>query len=70
MMIHGGEDLRLNGSGVKDPTAYKAIKRADKRYNPKVKHLIETLHNVAHLAGYEIVGRIEIKDKNTGETWR
>lgn len=63
------EDIKRNGSGYYDPTAYKAIKRLTED-EKKVSRVIKTLQAVAHLAGFEIEGRIVLVDKETGEIWR
>lgn len=63
------EDLTRNGSGYKDPTAYKAIKNITTE-EKTVKKVIKTIQAVAHLAGYEIEGRITLRDKTTGREWR
>lgn len=62
------DDLRRNGSGYSDPTAYKAIKRAEKDKKSPIRKLLLTLYNVAHLAGYEVV-KIKIRNTKTGETF-
>ncbi len=63
------DDYKRNGSGYYDPTAYKAIKRVTEG-EKKVSRVIKTLQAVAHLAGFEIEGRIVLVDKETGEIWR
>lgn len=63
------DELKLNGSGYKDPTAEKAIKSVMSR-NKKTLTLIKTLREIANLAGYEIEERIVLRDKKTGEIWR
>ena len=63
------DELKRNGSGYKDPTAEKAIKNA-MRHKERVLKVIKTLQSVAHLAGFEIVGRIILRDKETGKEWR
>lgn len=63
------DELKRNGSGYKDPTAYKALKHIDKN-ETRVKRVIKTLQEVAHLAGFEIEGRITLIDKRTGDIWR
>lgn len=63
------DELRRNGSGYVDPTPYQAIKNITKE-EKKVSKVIKTLQSVAHLAGYEIEGRIALRDKQTGEIWR
>lgn len=61
---------KYNGSGYYDPTPYKAINniRQDREYTAR--KVVKTLQNVAHLAGFEIVGRISIRDTETGEEYR
>lgn len=64
------EDLKRNGSGYVDPTAYKAIKNVEKDKERRINRFIKSIHTLAHLAGLEIVGRIEIRDTESGEVWR
>ena len=63
------EDYKRNRSGYVDPTAYKAIKQVTED-EKKVSKVIKTLQAVAHLAGYEISGRIVLRDKESGREWR
>ena len=63
------DELKRNGSGYKDPTAEKALKSIVAN-EKKVTKLIKTIQAVAHLAGYDIEGRIVLIDKKTGEVWR
>lgn len=63
------DELKRNGSGYCDPTAEKAIKSIVAN-EKKVTKLIKTIQAVAHLAGYEIEGRIVLRDKKSGEVWR
>lgn len=63
------DDLKRNGSGYYDPTAWKAIMNMEKE-EKRVTKVIKTLQSVAHLAGFEIEGRIVLRDKETGEIWR
>ena len=63
------DELKRNGSGYKDPTAEKAIKTVIET-EKTVSKVIKTLQAVAHLAGFEIEGRIVLRDKETGEIWR
>ena len=64
------DDLRFNGSGIKDPTAYKAIKKVDEETTRRANQLIKAIQSITHLAGFEIAGRIELRDKNTGEIFK
>lgn len=58
-----------NGEGYPDPTAYRAIKEADRPPKP-VMDVIKALRTVASLAGFDIIGKIILKDKETGKEWR
>lgn len=57
-----------NNEGYVDLTAGEAIEHAD-RPPRAVKQVIYILHLIASLAGMEIVGRITLKDKETGREW-
>lgn len=57
-----------NNEGYPDNTAGKTIERAD-RPPRAVKQVIYILHLIASLAGMEIVGRITLRDKETGREW-
>lgn len=58
-----------NGERYRDPTAGEAIKEADK-VPDNVSWLIKIFHQIAGLLGYEIVGRIVIRDRKTKRIWR
>lgn len=60
--------IHKNGEGYPDPTAYQAIKEADRTPEP-VKDVIKALRTVASLAGFEIIGKIHLKDRETGRVW-
>lgn len=59
----------MNSEGYADPTADKAVKRADKKPE-QVTKTIKTLRSVAHLAGFDIVGKIVLKEHKTGREWK
>lgn len=66
-----------NAEGYCDPTAYHGtlpIVKADARKESIVrncaKKLVSTLKAVAELAGFEIVGRVELKHTRTGKEFR
>lgn len=61
--------LYRNKEGYTDKTAGYAIKAADAQPE-NVTWLINTIRQLAHLLGYEIVGRITIRDRDTGREWR
>lgn len=62
-------ELNRNASGYRDPTAAAALKNVIEE-EKKVSKLIKTLQAVAHLAGFEIEGRIVLKNKESGHIWR
>lgn len=63
------DNLKKNGEGYSDPTAYKAIKAAEEE-TVKFQKLLDTIFNICELSGFHIEGRITIKSKNTGRRWR
>lgn len=63
-------DLRKNGSGYYDPTAYKAIKNVDKDEDERFHTLLETLFYIIDLAGFEVEGRIILRNKKSRKVWR
>lgn len=60
--------LKYNAEGYVDPTAYKAIKRAeaDDRFNK----FLSVIFDVCELSGYHLEERIVVKDLRTGEIRR
>lgn len=62
-------DLRKNASGYCDPTAYQAIKDAD-RERERLQKLLNVIFSICDLAGYHVEERIVLKDKRTGKVWR
>lgn len=60
---------RLNGSGCKDLTAYEAIKNIDKTDN-LVNGLIKTVKSLVDICGFEIIGRIGLRNKVSGKEYR
>jgi hypothetical protein len=66
-------DLRKNGEGYSDPTAYEAIKNVSKDSNKddeKFHKLLHTIFYLCDLAGFQIQGRIVLVDKENGRVWR
>lgn len=70
-------DIKRNGEGYFDPTAYHAIKNASMEENrptfaedDRFHQLLETIFYIAENADFEIQGRIILKDKKTGRIWR
>ena len=66
-------DLRRNGSGYIDMTAYDAIQAADKESTAdesRFKRLLAVIFYVCENAGFHVENRIELRDKRTGKVWR
>ena len=66
-------ELYYNGSGCADPTAYKALKsmtRENDEILKKVRTLINAIHDISHLAGFEVVGKVHLKHKRTGKEFK
>lgn len=62
-----------NAEGYTDLTAYNGINNAMKEKTEKqnvISALVGTLKGVAELAGFEIVGRVVLRDKKTGREYR
>lgn len=66
-----------NSEGYPDPTAGTAwsnIRREERRREEErltaISALIPVLKQTAGLAGFEVVGRITLKDKTTGKEYR
>ena len=71
MTVHRNRDnLKKNGSGVTDPTAYKAIYKADKEAQEKYDRTMDKIEEICEKAGYEIVDQIVLRDKQSGRVWR
>lgn len=62
-------ELKRNGSGYTDPTAYNAIKNADKE-SERFYKLLYMIFDICELSGFSIEGRITLKDNKTGKVWR
>lgn len=58
-----------NGEGYLDPTAAGAIKEVD-RQPDKITWYIKTIREIAELIDLEIIGRVAVKDKDTGKIYR
>ena len=70
-MVCNDSDLRRNGSGYNDPTAYQAIKNVEKDEDyERFRKLLEAIFTICELSGFHIEGRLAIKDKRTGKIWR
>lgn len=57
-------DLRKNASGYNDPTAYEAIKNNQSEI--RFYKLLHTIFHICEIAGFQLEGRVMLKDKRTG----
>ena len=61
------KELRINGSGYYDPTAYKAIKNIE---TERFHDLLDDIYDLCRSRGFSIVGHVILKDEQTGRVWR
>lgn len=62
-----------NNEGYPDETAGKAIKkteREEKERDAAVTSVITMLKQIISLTGFELVGRIVLRDRNTGKEYK
>lgn len=62
-----------NAEGYADPTAYSALKpiiQADAALEGKVNFLIKVLKFIIAESGFELLARIELRDKKTGRCFK
>ncbi len=63
----------LNQSGSPDPTAYHALKpimQEEAALEGKAHFLIKVLKYIISESGFELLARIELRDKKTGRSFR
>lgn len=64
---------RKNSEGYNDPTPFEAMKNIDKDEAERQKRLnalIYILKANIHAAGFELISRIELRDKRTGREYK
>ena len=59
----------MNAEHYKDPTADRAVHNAMKTPD-NVMQVINMMKAVARVAGFDVVGRIHLKDRATGKEWK
>lgn len=71
------ENIGRNAEHYADPTPTAAMRNINKDERQKdaatmlqISILVPLLRQVADLAGFEILGRIPLRDKTTGKEWR
>ena len=62
------EEFRRNAEGYADPTAYAAMKSIAR--DEKAAFLITVLKFIIRESGYELLNRIELRDRRTGRTFK
>lgn len=65
-------DLMKNAEGYVDPTAYAALKSVmqDEKTGGKVAFLISVLKFIIRESGFDILNRIELRNRKTGRVYR
>lgn len=66
-------DMRRNSEGYYDPTAYECIKDIirEEQEIAKLNHkVIQSFRLLVDLAGFEIVGRVTLKYKESGKVFK
>lgn len=62
-----------NFDGYPDPTAHSALTTIQKEQDAtdlKVQNFIRSLKTIIDQSGYDLLARIEIRDRNTGRNYR
>ena len=60
-------ELRKNGEGYSDPTAYEVLAKMDEEV--RFHRLLNTIFYLCDLAGFHLENRIILKDNKTGRIW-
>ena len=67
------DNPKRNSEGYSDPTAYlglRSIIREENTLEGEVNALIKVLKYIIGKSGFELVSRIELKDKKTGRVFK
>ncbi len=67
------DNPRRNSEGYYDPTAYAGMRpiiEAENALQGEVNALIKVLKYIIDKSGFDLVSRIEIRDRKTGKTFR
>lgn len=65
---HRDADPRRNSEGYLDLTAYKAIQSAEEE--ERFHKLLHTIFYLCELAGFQVEGRLVLRDKRSGRVWK
>ena len=66
-------DAHNNSAGYSDPTAYTAIRNAEKyqnHLNQKASDLVKIIKEMANTAGFTVQGRIALEHKKSGKQFK
>lgn len=64
---------KFNANGCADPTAFETLKpiiKEDAALEKKVHNVVNCVKFIVDWAGFELIGRIQIKDKKSGREFR
>lgn len=67
------KDPRLNSSGYKDPTAYKALRHIsleEFKIDKRAKDVVGIVKKIVKTMGFEVIGRIQIRDIESRKEYR
>ena len=66
-------NLYFNGEGYTDPTAYHALKpivKEEQELEKKARNLVTVLKLIADWAGFEFIGRIQLRHKKSRKEFK
>lgn len=65
-------DIRKNGEGYSDPTAYEAIKRIEEEVadRERFKKIIGCILRICELSDFALEEKLVLRDKRTGRVWK
>lgn len=69
----GDKFPRRNADGYVDPTAYSALSAVQKEQDEtdfRVQSFIRSIKTIIDQSGYDLLARIEIRDRTTGRNYR
>jgi len=59
----------MNSEGYKNPTAEEAIRKTVQTPR-EIMQVINMMKAIAGVAGFDVIGRIQLRDRESGEEWR
>lgn len=62
----------MNAEGYRDPTAEAAIQnvRKKKQTPEHVMDVVRMIRDIAWTAGFEVIGRVQLRDRTTGKEYK